>query len=225
MPFIEDSHFEKKEKAQAIREQIMKKKEQAFVNDSAKDQQPKKPLNIDNAKIIKAMLKNTNMDPARREKPKVITLKDIKSSLQVEQLIEKETKKEIVKILDEAEIKEIKSEFVNLLAITHAHPIKRKIFANKLHESKTINSYVDNNLILRMFNKANENIKFSVVYAIKYLETNKDYDTMLMIQKMNEENLKKQPQMKQEQKVEEKVEEKEETEEETDDEESEETEK
>lgn len=190
MPFVPDSNFEKKEKVEALKEQILKKKEQAYINDQAKEDQPKKPLKLDNAKIIKQVLKNTNMMP--KDKPKIISLKDIKDSLKIEKLIEDEKVKEIEQILDNAEIQEVKGEFVNLLAIPHTNPVKRRIFANKLQQSRTVNNYVDNNLVLRMFNKANENLKFGVVYAIKYLETNKDYDSLLLMQQIKEAQLKKQ---------------------------------
>jgi hypothetical protein len=38
-----------------------------------------------------------------------------------------------------------------------------------------------------MFNKANENLKFGVVYGMKYVQTNSDYERLLMIQKLQQE--------------------------------------
>ena len=196
MPFVPDSTFERKEKIEVMNEAILKKKEQAYITDQAKEAEPKKPLKIDNAKVIKQLLKNTNMAP--KDKPKPITLKEIKDSLKINQIIEEEKVKEIEEILDSVEITEVKGEFVNVLAMAHTHPIKRQIFSNKLQNSKTINNFVDNNIILRIFNRANENIKFAVVYRMKYLETNKDYETLLVVQKLREEQAKKQQEAKEE---------------------------
>jgi hypothetical protein len=95
-------------------------------------------------------------------------------------------------LLAEPEMMEIKNELVNVMAIPHTHPDKRRIFAHKLQNSQTVTNYVDQNVMFRFFNHANTHIKFGVVYGLKYLQTNSDYSQYLKIkahnaQKANEE--------------------------------------
>lgn len=189
MPFVPDSNFEKKEKLDDFKKRIIQKKEQQYINDQAKEDEPKKPLKMDNAKIIKEVMKNTAMDHNRKQKP--LTLKDLQKAVEMDKYIEEVKAEEVHDILKEEEVQDVKNEFINVLAMPHSNPVKRRIFANKLQESTTINNYVNNNVLLRIFNKANENIKFGLVYGMKYLQTNSDYDQLLMVQKLKLEQLEK----------------------------------
>lgn len=188
MPFVPDSQFEKQEKMKEIQQKVTLKRERTLVNSMAEE--PKKNESVPNEKIIKAIMKNVSKQ--RCEKPKALTLKDLKSAIQIDNFVEEQKEIEVTKILDNQEFREVKDGFVSVLALTHSHPIKRKIFANKLQDSKVVSEYLNNNIILRMFNKTNEHLKFGVVYAVKYIETNKTFEELVLI-----EQLKKQQQLEQ----------------------------
>jgi predicted phosphohydrolase len=146
---------------------------------------------MDNTKVIKEILKNTSMEPKVEKKQPIITLKEIKERISVHKAIEQEKESEIVEILNNKEITEIKHEAINIMAMTHFHPVKRQLFANRLHNSGIVEDYVNNNLIFRAFNKANANIKFGIVYGINYLQTNNDYDRLVLLTKARQEEEKK----------------------------------
>lgn len=174
MPFIESSVFEKQEKIEAIKKNITKRHEQQYVNDQVNP----KPVQEKGQKkiVIKELIRHHKV-----EKEPKITMQDIKRDLEVRKLIENEKQNEISNILSSGEIGEVKKEAINVLAMPHFHPIKRQIFAQKLQKSEIVNNYVDNNIIFRLFNRANENIKFGVIYGMSYLSTNSDYDRLVQI--------------------------------------------
>ena len=186
MPFIADAEFQRKDKLDEIKKQIMKKQEQALINDKAKtERENKKPFKMDNAKVIKEVLRQTNKN--KEKEPKPLSIKDLQNAMKMDKFIEATNQEELEQLMNNEEIVEVKNEFVNVLALPHTNPVKRQIFANKLQQSTTINNYVNNNILLRMFNKANENLKFGVVYGMKYVQTNSDYERLLMIQKLQQE--------------------------------------
>ena len=80
---------------------------------------------------------------------------------------------------------------MDVLAIPHTHPDKHKIFKHKLSNSETVNSYVNDNVLFRFFNKANSHIKFGTIYTIKYLQTHWEYNQyvhqMAQLRKQQEE--------------------------------------
>ena len=219
MPFIPDAEFQRKDKLDEIKKQIMKKQEQALINDKAKlERENKKPFKMDNAKVIKEVLRQTNKN--KEKEPKPLSIKDLQNAMKMDKFIEATNQEELEQLMNNEEIVEVKNEFVNVLALPHTNPVKRQIFANKLQQSTTINNYVNNNILLRMFNKANENLKFSVVYGMKYVQTNSDYERLLMIQKLQQEQALK-DKLKETVKEEKKEEIKEETKEESSDDEEE----
>lgn len=180
MPFIEDSVFEQQEKKEKMNEDIKKKQERNFINDQAKphdDDKPSKKI------VLKEVVKQFRQ---KENKPEKITLTDIKQQLEINKIIKEETQNEITQIVSSGEVQEIKRETINLLATPHFHPVKRQIFARKLNQSEIINDYLDNNLLLRFFSRANQNLKFAVVYGLKYMQTHDDYEKLVLMLKEQE---------------------------------------
>lgn len=170
MPFVDDSQYEKMEKKEELKERVMKKKEDQQVKTMFQgDDEKKKAPKISFKDIQRAMGHDKNQE----EKP--ITLKEMKSNLKVNEFVEEKTKEEIDKLLKKNEMKEIKDEAVGLLALPQQHPIKRYILHTKLKESEIINDYIDKNVIYRMATYANDTVKFGVVYALKFIQTEADF--------------------------------------------------
>jgi hypothetical protein len=94
-------------------------------------------------------------------------------------MMEGKHKEQMEKLLQETEMKEIKSEVIGVMALPHTHPDKRKIFHHILHQSETVNNYVDDNVLYRFFNRANGHMKFGVVYGMKYIQAQTIYDQIL----------------------------------------------
>lgn len=160
MVFVPKEHFEKLEKQQEIAQKVEAKKVQHLVN---KEAQP--------ADHIMKHLK-----PRSAPKPQRISIKDIETEMKVHDLIESRKKEQIDELLQEKETVEIKDEVLDVMAMPHTHPDKKKIFKYKLSNSEVINQYVDDNVIFRFFNKANSHMKFGTLYAIKYLQTHREYN-------------------------------------------------
>lgn len=174
MPFIEDAVFERQEKKEQMEKEIEKKKERNYINDQAKPEETEKK-----GVVLKEIMKRHKPEPK-------ITMNDIKNELRGEielnKIVTEQRDCELADLLKKEEVVEIKNEAINLLAMPHTHPIKRKIFAQKLKNSEIVNSFVDNNVIFKLFNRVNENLKFGVVYGLKYLQTHDDYNNLVRLQ-------------------------------------------
>ena len=212
MPFVPDAQFETKDKMNDIRQRILDKKEKAMIAERAKEERNSGKPTIDNAKLIKEVFKLTSGKNKEKE-PKPLSLKNLKDAMKMDEFVEGVKQQEVEELLQNEEIIEVKNEAINVLSLTHTNPVKRQLFANRLHQSTTINNYVNNNVLLAMFSRANENLKFGVVYGMKYLQTNSDYERLLMMQKLQQEQLLK-DKLKEEKKEEVKEKVKEETKEE-----------
>ena len=169
MPFYPSSHFENIEKAQNIATKVEAKKTLNKINQDAQEPQRTALNNKDVFKLIKQEHKHINA------KPKQVSIKDIEREMKIHEMIEEKKNEEIAELLDDEETREIKNELIDVLAITHTHPDKNKLFRHKLSTSNTINKYVDDNVLFRFFNKANAHIKFGTLYGIKYMQTHREY--------------------------------------------------
>lgn len=174
MPFYPDAEFEKQEKAREIQEKVNHKKELNKINDLAKGEQG--PVRGVSEKDAYNIIKATSRVNRENSKPIKISMADIKKQVAYEDFAEERKLMEIEKLLDDSETKEIRNEIIDVMAMTHTHPDKQKLFKHKLHNSNTINSYVNDNVLFRFFNKANSHIKFGTIYAIKYLQTHQEYN-------------------------------------------------
>ena len=174
MPFISKEHFEQQEKTREIQQKIASKKEQHMINETAKA--PKeKGLGMQQAmKVMKADMKlRRELEPP---KPKPISLSDIKKQLEINDYIETKREEEIEMIVNDAETKEIRNEFMSVLAMPMKGINQRKLFQYKLENSNTINNYINENVLFRMFNRCNSHLKFAAVYGMKYCQTLKEYN-------------------------------------------------
>lgn len=162
MVFIPKEHFEKLEKEQEIAEKVEAKRVQHVVNKEAKP--------------AESLLRNVMQKTSPAPRPQRISIKDIETEMKVHDLIESRKKEQIDELLRQKETVEIKDEVLDVMAMPHTHPDKKKIFKYKLSNSEVINQYVDDNVIFRFFNKANSHIKFGTLYAIKYLQTHREYN-------------------------------------------------
>jgi hypothetical protein len=169
MVFIPKEHYQNIEKQNMIAQKVDAKKTLNKINTDAQEPQSKALQQRDVFKLIKAQHRHVN------EKPKQVSLKDIEREIKIQELFENRKDDEIEQLLNDEETKEIKNEIIDVLAMTHTHPDKNKIFKYKLSESNTINSYVNDNVLFRFFNKTNSHLKFGTLYAIKYLQTHREY--------------------------------------------------
>lgn len=169
MPFYPDAEFEKQEKAREIQEKVQHKKELNKINDLAKGETRTGITEKDAYNIIKAQHRASTVKPVE------ITIADIKKQAQFNDFVEEKKKEEIEKLLEDDETKEIRNEIIDVMAMAHTHPDKHKIFKHKLNHSKTVNDYVNDNVLFRFFNRANGHFKFGTIYAIKYLQTHNEY--------------------------------------------------
>jgi hypothetical protein len=173
MPFISDQELDKEAKAEKLREMIDKKREQQNVTRLAHEGEEK---GIKRETVLKEIVR---VHKASRNAEKPLSISDIKKEIEIRKMVEQQKDEQIQKLLNQSEIKEVKNAAVELLAITHTHPIKRKLFERRLKQSEIINNYVDNNVIFQLFNSANENLKAITVYGINYFQTNSDYNTLV----------------------------------------------
>jgi hypothetical protein len=179
MPFVSDEQIGKEQQKQDFMKKVEVKQQQQRVIQKANKKPPNQGLSEDEMmKLYKT--------PKQKAPPKV-TFKDIETQLKVVDLIETRKEDEINKLLEDQEVKEIKSEIVGVLALPHTHPDKRKIFHHLLNSSGTVNDYVDSNVIFRLFNKANNHIKFGTVYALKFVKTQAVYSQLLREQQEREQ--------------------------------------
>jgi hypothetical protein len=167
MPFYPASHYENIEKQKNIAEKVEAKKTQIQINKDANNDKDRKLTDKEYFKIQKFKTPKA---------PRPITIKDLEREMKIHDFIEERREEQIEKLLEDSETREIKHEILDVLAIPHTHPDKNKIFKYKLSQSSTINSYVDENVIFRLFNKANSHFKFSALYTIKYLQTHREYN-------------------------------------------------
>jgi hypothetical protein len=172
MGFIPDSEIEKQQKIQEINRKVQIKREQHLITEKANEPTAKKNENI-------TFMREIEKANRHNKPPKPIGLKEIKQQLEFQKLIVENQEEQIRGLLAEPEMMEIKNELVNVMAIPHTHPDKRRLFAHKLQNSQTVTNYVDQNVMFRFFNHANSHIKFGVVYGLKYLQTNSDYSQYL----------------------------------------------
>ena len=174
MPFISKEQFEHQEKTREIQQKIANKKEQQMINDAAKA--PKeKGLGMQQAmRVMKSDLKlRRELEPP---KPKPISLSDLKKQLEINENMEIKHEEELQNIINDKETKEIKNEFMSVLSMPMKGQNQRKLFQYKLENSETINNYINENVLFRMFNRCNSHLKFACVYGMKYAQTIKEYD-------------------------------------------------
>lgn len=174
MAFISDDQIEKQTKAIQIKEKVEKKIENTKIIEQARKDMEKKHVTSD-SEMIKIITKQNKSKPAN---PK-ISIADIQKELEVVDLFEERKKEEILNLLENPELREIKNEVIGVLAIPMSNPDKRKLFHYKLATSDTINNYVNDNVLFRCFNRTNNHLKFGAVYALKYLQTNAEYNAFL----------------------------------------------
>jgi hypothetical protein len=178
MVFIGKEVFENAEKQKEISQKIENKKTLNKINEVAQAD-TKKGLSEKMAfKVLHQATKQSSKPPPQ---PKPISFKDIEREIKIHELIENKKEEQILELLEDDETKEIKGEIIDVLAMTHTHPDKHKIFKYKLGTSKTINSFVDENVIFRFLNKANNHIKFGLLYGIKYAQTHREYNEYLKL--------------------------------------------
>lgn len=175
MPFVSKEVFAQQEKQAEIQSKIANKKEQIMINESAKE--PKKQgLNLQQTmKVMKRDMAFRRQMSQPPPQPKPISLSEIKKQLEIEDMMEQKRHEEIEEILDDTETKEIKAELIDVLSYPMESGDKRKLFKYKLQNSNTINKYVNDNVMFRLFNRANNHIKFCAIYAIKYGQTCTEY--------------------------------------------------
>jgi hypothetical protein len=172
MPFISDEQIEQKANIEKEKVKIESKIKSNQITEKANEKlkQLEKPKSLTDPEMIKIMQKQLKRQPKPQE-PKAITVKDIEKQLEINEFLEEKKEEQIEKMLEEPEVIEIKNEIINVMALPHTQAERRIIFQNLLRESKTVNNYVDDNVLFKMFNRANQNIKFGVVYSLKYLQT------------------------------------------------------
>jgi hypothetical protein len=173
MVFIPKEHFENQEKAKEIAEKVEAKKTLNKINDEA---QIEKTQQLSQKNVFKHLYSSTKHNNKPPPQPKQISLKEIEREIKIHELIETKKEEQIIQLLEDDETREIKGEILDVLAMTHSHPDKHKIFKYKLNNSKTINSFVDENVIFRFLNKTNSHIKFGLLYGIKYAQTHREYN-------------------------------------------------
>lgn len=176
MPFVDKSHYEKQEKAQEIQEKVDMKKQQHFINESAKEKKDKGLDLKSMLKVVKSDMKDRRQLSRPEPAQKPISLSQLKKQLDIQDYIEEKKDEVIMELLDDQETLEIKNEIIHALAMPMSDPVRRRVFRHKLQTSRTINKYVNENVILRMFNRTNDHIKFGAIYAIKYAQTYKDVE-------------------------------------------------
>jgi hypothetical protein len=187
MPVITDADIEKREKQKQLIQKIEAKKEQHFINEKSHE---KKKNEFSSQDLVKILSKKQKF---QSDRPKV-SLKDIETELKIGELINEKREEQIEKLLQETEMKEIKSEVIGLMALPHTHADKRKIFHTVLHRSDTVNNYVNDNVMFNFFNRANGHMKFGIVYALKYMQTNTIYKQLLHEQQQALQQVGKPPQ-------------------------------
>ena len=102
--------------------------------------------------------------------------------------MEHKKEEEIEMIVNDEETQEIRNEFMSVLAMPMKGQNQRKLFQYKLEKSNTINNYINENVLFRMFNKCNSHLKFAAVYGMKFAQTLKEYDEyMLQIQNLQQQ--------------------------------------
>jgi hypothetical protein len=154
MGFIPDSEIEKQQKIQEINRKVQIKREQHLITEKANEPTAKKNENI-------TFMREIEKANRHNKPPKPIGLKEIKQQLEFQKLIVENQEEQIRGLLAEPEMMEIKNELVNVMAIPHTHPDKRRLFAHKLQNSQTVTNYVDQNVMFRFFNHANSHIKLA----------------------------------------------------------------
>lgn len=184
MPFIPKENFEKLDKQETMNQKIQAKKDMNVINEEANGSNKTGLSQGDQLKIIKNDMRREHS----RSKPQQISIKDIERELKLTEMFETKKEDEIEKLLEDSETREIKNELIDVLSIAHTHPDKNKIFKYKLQKSDTINNYVNENVIYRLFNRANSHLKFGTLYTLKYLQTHKEYAQYLKdVQRINDQ--------------------------------------
>jgi Mg/Co/Ni transporter MgtE len=173
MQLISDEAYEKQEKQQQEKEKVATKVQQMHVTQEAKATQDKK---TSEKTLFKKLWNSKPADPERAER---ISLADIKNQVSLMKLVETDKQEQIKELLEDNEVSELKQEVINVMAFPHTDPRKRQVFSALLNKSKIVNSYVNDNVLFRLFNRANSHMKFSAIYATNYLKAGKlveEYD-------------------------------------------------
>lgn len=173
MSFISDAEIQKRKETKAIQEKIQTKKLNMMITEKANE----KPVFEMNTNELFQIDKDMRRQQKHTEQPK-INVEDIKQQLKLQDLMEERKKEVVEELLKDEEMMEIKQEVIGVLALPHTNPDKREIFHKLLNRSKTVHTFVEDNVMLRLFNKVNSNAKFATVYGLKYLQTNTVYNLL-----------------------------------------------
>ncbi|MDP2060423.1 MAG: hypothetical protein Q8J97_11840 [Flavobacteriaceae bacterium] len=204
---MSDKTINLEQQREKIRQMEQQKMMSAKVSQSVKEKlQPEthKKNPLDMMKYINGLSKQQEREQPK-EKP--LTPKEIEAQLKVQQMIKEQQEEELEKLLAKEEVIEIKEGVVHALSYPHFHPVKRKLFHNRLMKSEIVDDYLNHSFVLQYFNSANRHLKFALAYGLNYFRTNDDFDNLLLLQQMRQQ----QPPQQQEEKTEEKTDEKTET--------------
>ena len=170
MPFIADEEIQKTQEKQDMQKRIEKLKENHKISDTVQKQEKESHVTTD-SDYIKLVSNSKNLT----KEPKEPTPAEIASAIKLHELIEKKKKEEIEGLLNDKEIGEIKNELIGVLALPMTIQERRELFHHKLKQSQTVNDYLNENVLFRWFNRANNHVKFTTIYGIKYLQTLAEY--------------------------------------------------
>jgi hypothetical protein len=162
MPVFLDADLENRDKQQKRAEKVQQRSEQMKITEQAKGQQKQR---LSEKTILKKLWKQ----PKAPKEP-TVTMNDIKREMEFCRMMEEEKQNQITELVNDAEVGELKEVVMDVLAMPHTDPRRQKMFAHLLKNSNTVNSYVNDNVVFRLFNKANDHVKFGAVYATNYLK-------------------------------------------------------
>lgn len=180
MNFIPESKIfsdEQKQKVKQMeRSKLLNAQVTMNVNEQIRPQKSKKnPID---------MMKYINQLSRQETEPKAPSAKDIENQLKLQKVMEQEQEHKLSLLLEKGEVKEIKEGVVSALSYAHFHPIKRRLFLNRLSNSEIVDDYLNRSLILSFFSDANTHLKFGLAYGLNYFRTNDDYENLLMMQQL-----------------------------------------
>jgi hypothetical protein len=162
MPVFLDADLENRDKQQKRAEKVQQRSEQMKITEQAKGQQKQR---LSEKTILKKLWKQ----PKAPKEP-TVTMNDIKREMEFCRMMEEEKQNQITELVNDAEVGELKEVVMDVLAMPHTDPRRQKMFAHLLKNSNTVNSYVNDNVVFRLFNKANDHVKVGAVYATNYLK-------------------------------------------------------
>lgn len=170
MPFIADEEIQKTQSKQDTQKKIEKIMESHKIQQTVQKKEKESHVTTD-AEYIKLVSNSKNLT----KEPKEPTPAEITSAIKLRELIEQKQKEEIEALLEDEEIGEIKNELIGVLALPMSIQERRDLFQRKLQQSQTVNEYLNKNVLFRWFNQANNHVKFTTIYGIKYLQTLAEY--------------------------------------------------